>query len=472
MSTLRTSLVEIVGSENITNSIEPPDSCSDVYLFGGELHKPSLVVWPSTGVEVISIVKLANREGIPLVPWGGGSDLYAGGIVAPEGSIIICMQRMNRIRNIDTDFQTARVEAGISIHELNKQLAKRKLWWPHDPTSRAHATVGGSLSTNALGTHFAKFGSAGDMVRALKVVLPNGEIAEVGGNVKHSLVGYNLVPIFTGAEGTLGLIVEANLKLEPLPESRVYAIAKFSNIGMATSACNRILTSQLRPETLLLEDSMRFYSTIAPETEEQANRVRSLVSASEILVIVSFSGSRQEIETCLDQSKMILKQGQGVLIDQDVADAWWYGKTTRVGLMSESQRKQLGTQRYGEVDFCLQIAALQTVYEQLIDLYAKHTLLPQGVRVYFRQNGDVPATVVVLFDQSSEEQKSKYRMWISEVSQLALSYGGTMSGCTGTGLKQAALVEHELKDGISLNRAIKRALDPNNIMNPGKKFPL
>src|SRR5208337_3772653 len=131
------------------------------------------------------------------------------------------------------------------------------------------------LSTNALGTHFAKFGSAGDTVRALKVVLPNGEITEVGGNVKHSLVGYNLVPIFTGAEGTLGLIIEATLKLAPVPESRVYAIAKFSNIGMAISACNRILTSQLAPETLLLEDSMRFYSTIAPDTQDLANRVRS-----------------------------------------------------------------------------------------------------------------------------------------------------------------------------------------------------
>jgi glycolate oxidase len=118
------------------------------------------------------------------------------------------------------------------------------------------------------------------------------------------------------------------------------------------------------------------------------------------------------------------------------------------------------------------MAALQTVYEELIDLYGKYTLIPQGVRVYFRQNGDVPATVVVLFDESNEEQKSKYRMWIREVCQIVLRYGGTMSGCTGSGLKLAEIAEYELKDGISLNRTIKRALDPHNIMNPGKKFPI
>jgi len=472
VSTLRDSLATIVGRENITDKIEPPDSCTDAYLFGGERHKPSLVVWPATVEEVASVVKLANRERIPLVPWGGGSDLYAGGIVAHEDSLIVSMQRMNRVLNIDMDFQTAKVQAGITVHELNQQLAKRRLWWPHDPESRAHATVGGSLSTNAVGTYFAKFGPAGDTVRALKVVLPSGDIVEVGGNVKQSQVGYNLVALFTGAEGTLGLIVEATLKLEPLPEHRVYAIAKFSNIDRAILACNRIITSGLAPETLIVEDSTRFYSTISADTPDFDLRVKSLVSGSEVVVIVSFSGSSQDIEFSLDRSKMMVSTEKGVLIEQDVADAWWYGKTKRITLMSAAQRKELGTKRYGIVDFCLQRAALSTVYEQLIDLYAKYALLAQGVRFYFRQNGDAPATVVVLFDESSEEQKSNYRAWIKESSQLVLQYGGTMSAVTATGLKLAGLVEYELKDGLSLVRTIKRTLDPNNIMNPGKKFPL
>jgi len=472
VTALRDSFATIVGKENITDKIEPPDSCTDAYFFGGERHKPSLVVWPATVEEVASVVKLANRERIPLVPWGGGTDLYAGGIAAHEGSVIVSMQRMNRVLNIDTDFQTAKVQAGIGVHELNEQLAKRGLWWPHDPESRAHATVGGSLSTNAVGTYFAKFGSAGDTVRALKVVLPSGDIVEAGSSVKYSLVGYNLVDLFTGAEGTLGLIVEATLKLEPLPEDRVYAIAKFSNLDRAILACNRIITSGLAPETLIVEDSTRFYSTIAADTADFALRVKSLVSGSEAVVIVSFSGSSQDIKFSSDRSNMMLSAEKGVLIERDVADAWWYGKTKRLTLMSAVQRKELGSKRYGIVDFCLQRAALSTIYEQLTELYAKYPLQPQGVRFYFRQNGDAPATVIVLLDESSEEQKSDYRAWIKESSQLVLQYGGTMSAVTGTGLKLAGVVEYELKDALSLIRLIKRTLDPNNTMNPGKKFPL
>jgi len=303
-------------------------------------------------------------------------------------------------------------------------------------------------------------------------VLPSGEIVEVGGNVKHSQVGYNLVPLFTGAEGTLGVIVEATLKLEPLPEHRAYAIAKFSNIDRAILACNRIITSGLAPETLMVEDSTRFYNTISPDTQDSVLRVKSSVRNSEAVVIVSFSGSSQDVEFFLDRADTMLNAEEGVLIPHDLADAWWYGKTKRITLMSEAQRKELGTNRYGIVDFGLQRAAIPTVYVELIDLYAKHALLPQGVRFYLRQNGDCPASVIVLFDQSNEEQKAKYRAWIKEASQLALRYGGTMSTVTATGLRLAGLVEWELKEGISLVRTIKRIIDPNEIMNPGKKFPL
>jgi glycolate oxidase len=245
-------LVKIVGKEG---ALHTPEDL-EVYSYDGTFveSRPDVIVLPKTTEQVSQIVKLAAEARVPLVPRGMGSGLAAGSIPLPSGGIVVCLTRMNRILEIDTENATVRAEAGVVTADLQSAVEKHGLFYPPDPSSIRHSTIGGNIACNAGGPRCLKYGVTGDYVLGLTVVLADGRILKTGGKPIKDVTGYDLNGLFTGSEGTLGLITEALLRLIAKPRYAKTALAEFASLADASRAVNAILSAGVVPATLELMD--------------------------------------------------------------------------------------------------------------------------------------------------------------------------------------------------------------------------
>jgi len=447
-------LIEIVGRENVTDQIEELVPYS--YDASMNVHRPDAAVWPESTEQVSQIVKFANEQKIPVIPRGAGTSL-SGGVIPVRGGIIIDLSKMNRILEMSIENRYARVQAGVVCDDLNRALAKRGFAFPPDPASSSVSTIGGNAATNAGGIKGAKYGTTRDYVMGLQVVLPNGEVMHTGSNTMKCVSGYDLSKLFVGAEGTLGIITEVTLKINPLPRHAMTAVATFSSLEDAGKAISQTMTSGVLPSVMEIMDKVTLKS-IRENTDIDLPEV-------EAMILTETDGyTWEEVEAQMEVILNIFKQNNPSSIktakdEKDRLNLWKARKSAYATLARTSHSFVLD-------DVTVPISRIPELLVGIQEISQRHGI----VVATFGHAGDGNLHPQILYNEYDPEQVERVEKVEVEIFQLAIALKGTLSGEHGIGLSKAdyMTLEHDPVE-MALMRKIKRALDPNNIMNPGKR---
>ncbi len=446
----------IVGPENIATDKQ------DLICYGYDATQmeflPSAVVHPGTPQEVSAVLALANSERFPVFPRGAGSG-FTGGALPKAGGVVLVTTRMNRILRIDTENLIAEVEPGVVTEEFQLAVEKQGLFYPPDPASLKFSTLGGNVAENAGGPRCVKYGVTRDFVMGLEVVLPTGEIIRTGTETYKAVVGYDLTRLLCGSEGTLGVITKIIFKLLPLPEAKKTMLTIFDSIDGAAKAVSTIIGNKIIPTTLEFMDyatlqcvEKRFSLGIPPE--------------GRAVLLIEVDGDRELIEKQADRIHELIRPLGLVQFraakDNAESEALW--KVRR--LVSPSLR-DVNPHKFNE-DIVVPRSKVPVVIREIEKIQQKYDI----PIVNFGHAGDGNIHVNVMINKDLPGQEEKAHQAIREIFQAALDLHGTMSGEHGVGLAKQPYIELELNPAqIAAMQAIKLALDPNNILNPGKIFP-
>ncbi|MSM40150.1 MAG: FAD-binding protein [Geobacter sp.] len=450
-------LKEIVGPDNVAAEIQ------DLLCYGYDATQmeflPDAVVHPADTAEVAAVMKLANQERFPVFPRGAGSG-FSGGALPKGGGIVLVTTRLNRILRIDTENLIAEVEPGVVTEQFQQEVEKLGLFYPPDPASLKFSTLGGNVAENAGGPRCVKYGVTRDFVMGLEVVLPTGEIIRTGGETYKGVVGYDLTRLLCGSEGTLGVITKIIFKLLPYPEAKKTMLTIFDSIDGAAKAVSTIIGNKIIPTTLEFMD----HATL--QCVDRRFKMGLPASARAVLLI-EVDGDRELIERQAARIQELVKPlglvECKVAKDAAESDALW--KVRR--LVSPSLR-DVNPDKYNE-DIVVPRSKVPDVIRRIEKIQQKYDI----PIVNFGHAGDGNIHVNVMIDKEVAGQQEKAHEAIREVFQAALDLGGTMSGEHGVGLSKAPYIPLELSPvQIATMQAVKRALDPNNILNPGKMFPV
>jgi glycolate oxidase len=450
-------LVKIMGKSGVLST--PEDLA--VYSYDGTFveGRPDVIVLPETTEQVSRVVTLAAETRTPLVPRGMGSGLAAGSIPLPDGGIVLGLTRLNRILEIDTENATVRAEAGVVTANLQSAVEKVGLFYPPDPSSIRHSTIGGNIACNAGGPRCLKYGVTGDYVLGLTVVLADGRILRTGGKPIKDVTGYDLNGLLTGSEGTLGLITEALLRLIAVPRYARTALAEFASLGDASRTVNAILTAGVVPATLELMDQ----TAIACIEEAMHLGLHTDVEAS--LLIETDGADEQtvlrEVEACArichESGARTVKMAQ---TEVERSSLWKARRSISPALARKAPNK------LGE-DITVPRSAIPEIIQRLRAISASYGL----PIVIFGHAGDGNLHPNILFDKRQPEQWAKVERMVGEIFAASLAVGGTLSGEHGVGVLKRPYLQTALGPvSVEIQRRIKRALDPLNILNPGKMF--
>jgi glycolate oxidase len=450
-------LTRVVGRPGVLSTPEDLAAYSYDATFAEE--RPDLVVLPETTEQAAEVVKVLAESRIPIVARGMGSGMAAGSIPASPSGVVVCFTRMNRILEIDTANATVRAEAGVVTATLQDEVEKHGLFYPPDPSSIRHSTIGGNVACNAGGPRCLKYGVTGSYVLGLTVVLADGRILRTGGKPIKDVTGYNLNGLFTGSEGTLGLITEALLRLVARPRHAKTCLAGFPLLADASRAVNAILAAGIVPASLELMDQT------AIACIEEAMHL-GLPGDVEALLIVETDGSDEgtvtgEIEAggriCTENGARSVRVARS---ESERADLW---KARR--LISPSLARK-APNKVGE-DITVPRSAIPEIVQRLRAIGARYAL----PIVIFGHAGDGNLHPNILFDKRKPGEWKRVEEMVGEIFAAALAVGGTLSGEHGVGVLKRPWFERALGPvSVEVQRRIKQALDPTNIMNPGKMF--
>jgi len=447
-------LIEIVGKDNFTDQLEELVPYS--YDASMNVHRPDAAVWPESTEHVAEIVKFANEHRIPIVPRGAGTSL-SGGAIPIRGGIIVDLSRMNRILEMSIENRYVRVQAGVVCDDLNRALAKYGFTFPPDPASSSVATIGGNVATNAGGIKGAKYGTTRDYVLGLQVVLPTGEVMHTGSYTMKCVSGYDLAKLFVGAEGTLGVITEITLKINPLPRHAMTAVATFTKLEDAGKAIFQTMTSGVLPSVMEILDKVTLKSI-------KENTDIDLPDAEALILTETDGYTWEEVEAQMEVVLRILKQNHPTMIktakdEKDRLNLWKARKSSYATLARVSKSFVLD-------DVTVPISRIPDLLVGIQEIAQKHGL----VIATYGHAGDGNLHPQLLYDEYDPKQVEKTERAEEEIFHLAISLKGTLSGEHGIGLSKAnyMTLEHDPVE-MALMRQIKKTLDPNNIMNPGKR---
>ena len=450
-------LKEIVGADNVATDRQ------DLICYGYDATQmeflPDAVVHPGNVAEIAAVIKLANAEQFPVFPRGAGSG-FTGGALPKGGGISLVVTRLNRILRIDTENLIAEVEPGVVTEQFQQEVEKLGLFYPPDPASLKFSTLGGNVAENASGPRCVKYGVTRDFVMGLEVVLPTGDIIRTGGETYKGVVGYDLTRLLCGSEGTLGVITKIILKLLPLPEAKKTMLTVFDSIDGAAKAVSTIIGGKIIPATLEFMD----YATLRC-VEKRFNL--GLPASGRAVLLIEVDGDRDLIEKQAARIQELIAQ-LGLVqcrIAQDAAESEALWRVRR--LVSPSLR-DVNPTKYNE-DIVVPRSKVPDIIRVIEKIQQKYDI----PIVNFGHAGDGNIHVNVMIDKEIPGMEEKAHEAIAEVFQAALDLNGTMSGEHGVGLAKQPYIHLELKPAqVAAMQAIKCALDPNNIMNPGKMFPL
>lgn len=450
-------LIEIVGKKHV---LYTPEDLA-VYSYDGTFAEglPEVVVLPASTEEVSRVVKLASEARVPIVARGMGSGLAAGSIPLNSGGMVVSLTRMNHIFEIDTENAIVRTEAGVITADLQAAVEKIGFFYPPDPSSIKHSTIGGNIACNAGGPRCLKYGVTGDYVLGLTIVLADGRILKTGGKPIKDVTGYDLNGLFTGSEGTLGVITEALLRLIAKPRFARTALVEFASLHDASRTVNAILTAGIVPASLELMDQ----TAISCIEEAMHLGLNTDVEAS--LIIETDGADEQtvtsEIEAC---ARICTETGaQSVKLAQNEAErsSLWKARRSISPSLARKAPNKLGE------DITVPRNKIPEVVQRLRAISTKHGL----PIVIFGHAGDGNLHPNILFDKRIPEQWHKAEQMVAEIFDASLAVGGTLSGEHGVGVLKRPYLERALgSTSIEVQRHIKQALDPLNILNPGKIF--
>ncbi|MGI4814702.1 MAG: FAD-binding oxidoreductase [Janthinobacterium lividum] len=416
---------------------------------------PDAVVFAQTTEEVSQIVKLCAQHQVPVIPYGNGSSLE-GHLLAIHGGVSVDLSGMNRVIAVDVDDLTVTVEAGVSRKQLNEHLRETGLFFPIDPG--ADASIGGMSATRASGTNAVRYGSMRENVLALTVVRADGTIIKTGTRAKKSASGYDLTRLFVGSEGTLGVITEITVRLYPQPEAVSAAICAFPSMGEAVRSVIQII--QLGVPIARVE----FVDALAISAINAHSQMTMKASPT---LFFEFHGSPAGVAEQAGIVQEIATENGGqdfawATHPEDRSRLW----NARHNALFAILQTQPGS-RAITTDVCVPISRLaECVVETERDLNASGLKCPIVGHV-----GDGNFHVCILVDPTRPEQFAAAERLNQRIVARALAMDGTCTGEHGIGLhKMGFLIDEHGAEAIATMRAIKHALDPHNLMNPGKVF--
>ncbi|ABL00847.1 FAD-binding oxidoreductase [Pelobacter propionicus] len=449
-------LATIVGRDNIAT--ERQDLLCYSYDATQMEFLPDAVVHPANTEEVAAIMRLANSAGFPVFPRGAGSG-FSGGALPKTGGIVLVTTRMNRILRIDTENLIAEVEPGVVTEQFQQEVEKLGLFYPPDPASLKFSTLGGNVAENAGGPRAVKYGCTKDFVMGLEVVLPTGAIIRTGGETYKGVVGYDMTKLLCGSEGTLGIITKIVFKLLPYPDAKKTMLTIFDSIDGAAKAVSSIIGGKIIPTTLEFMD----YATLQC-VDRRFNL--GIPSEGRAVLLIEVDGDRDLIEKQASQIHDIIRP-LGLVQFRAAKDKAESEQLWQVRRLVSPSLRDVNPDKFNE-DIVVPRSRVPDVIRRIEAIRQRHDI----PIVNFGHAGDGNIHVNIMVDKKIAGMEEKAHQAIREVFQAALELGGTMSGEHGVGLSKAPFIELELTpDQIAAMKAIKQALDPNNILNPGKMFP-
>ena len=454
---LVTQLQKIVGRDGILST--PEDLAVYSYDATFAEHRPDIVVLPCTTEQVSQVVMLASQARIPVVTRGMGSGMAAASVPF-EGGITLAMTRMNHILEIDETNATAHVESGVITADLQAAVEKIGLFYPPDPSSIKHSTIGGNIACNAGGPRCLKYGVTGDYVLGLTIVLADGRVLRTGGKCIKDVVGYDLTALFTGSEGTLGVITEALLRLAAKPKVARTALAEFPSLEDASRTVNSILAAGIVPATLELMDET------AITCIEEAMSLGLPLDVEAILLIETDGSDETAVLREIEAIEAICKENGvrqvKVARDESERSKLWQARRSVSPALARKAPNKLGE------DITVPRRAIPEAIRRIKAIGAKYGL----PIVIFGHAGDGNLHPNILFDKRDPAQWAKVEGMVAEEFATALELGGTLSGEHGVGaLKRPYMEQAQGPVAIEIQKRIKAALDQVNILNPGKIFP-
>ncbi len=422
-----------------------------------KVFKPDAVLFPKDEEEVSKILAYCNDNFLPVIPRGAGSG-FTGGALAVSGGVIISFEKhMNKILEIDLENMVAVVQPGVINMDLQKKVEKLGLFYPPDPASQTYSTIGGNVAENAGGMRASKYGITKDYVMALRAVLPNGEIIRAGKKTIKDVAGYNLVGILTASEGSLAVITEITLKLIAKPKLKKTAFGVFKSVNEAMNAVYKTLSSGVKPV------AMEFLDNLSIKAVEE-NFHKGLPKDAGAILITDVDG---DLEISLDKDleiieKVFKENGCFNFIiakdEKESNDLWFSRRNCSQAITC------YGSLKINE-DITVPRSKLPALLEKINEVSKKYDVLIPC----FGHTGDGNVHTNVMVDKNNEDEVKKGYAAIEEIFKITIDLGGTLSGEHGIGISKAPYMKLAFSDAeMELFRAIKKAFDPNNILNPNK----
>ena len=446
-------LRDIAGEDNFT------DSLIDLIAYSKDAsefaHRPEAAVWPTCTGQVASVLKLADEKRFPVVARGAGTSLA--GLAVPErGGVVMDLGRMDKILEINIEDRLVVVQPGVVYADLDKQLAPHGFFFPPDPASGSVCTLGGNVATNAGGIKGAKYGTTKDYVLALEVAVPDGRVLRTGSRCMKTSSGYDVTRLFVGSEGTLGVITEITLKINPKPPMLSTAMAMFDDLEDAGRAVSEIMHSGILPCALEIVDRQTL-SAINRNTDLNLPEVEA------ILVAETDGYTREETEFQIDKVAEIFRRNKATTVkradDRREAEALWAARKSAYGVMA-----RVNNNLFVE-DLAVPMSKVPAMLRAISGIAEKYDLKIPTVG----HAGDGNLHPCISCDATNAEEMERVEKASRELFEKVIEFRGTITGEHGIGLAKAPIMwmEHD-EMGMEIMRNMKRMFDPHNILNPGK----
>ena len=456
MTDVLAELRRVVAPERVTSDPVSTEALSHDQAEWAPFGTPLAVVRTETSAEVRDVVRLCAGHGVPVVARGAGTGL-SGGANAIEGCVVVALERMDRVLEINPLERLAVVQPGVINDDLRAAVAEHGLWYPPDPASSPWSTIGGNVATNAGGVCCVKYGVTRDYVLALEVVTGTGELVRVGRRTAKGVAGYDLVSLLVGSEGTLGIVTEVTVKLRPLPPPAITVAGHFDSVAAAGAAVRAVAAAGITPSALELVDRHCLEAV-------DAWKHMGLAVEAEVLLLGRVDEPGETGERTADAMVAAFTAG----------GATWADRSTdpleAEALFAARRLAYPAVERLGPVlteDVCVPKDALPEMLARIDAIGRELDVTIANIA----HAGDGNLHPLLVTPPGNDEARKRAQVAFERILDEAIALGGTVTGEHGVGiLKRGGLEREQAPAVLELQRAIKRALDPHGILNPGKVF--
>lgn len=468
LSMIEKNLRDVIGDKYVSSELCDRLVYSKDYSIEGiaDDYTPDIIVKPGTADEVAEVVKIANQMNVPIYTWGGGTSM-SGNPLAVEHGIVLDMKRLNQVLEVDPDNLTITAQAGTTIENIYNAALDKGVFFAHHPESSLSSTIGGALSCMGISIYGAKYGYVYDQVLALEVILSDGQKIKIGGKSYLSLPTHNLLNLFLGAEGTLGIITEAILKVYPKPPKRDRVSYGFSDITTAIEACKQAHAAGCWPETVFLFDRR----SLVQYMERAKTPIPDEVSMA---VLFGASGNSEMVGTTLKVISKCSEEQGGSRLPSDLTQSWWNSINIGKDTFDQSNFALSHTEYEPDlVDACVPLSKFQE-YSDFCDELKKEfgwVDIDFGAFIVGGPRGPIPFCIYfsVPIDTRIKAEIDKWFQFKERMYRRALEMGGSLSNANGLGLRSSPWVKDQLGPAWNLLVDLKSLLDPKSILNRGNR---